>query len=92
VGLFFAEFGVEKNLDLSTSELEKAFENESKKYPGQEKEYMKFIKSNLQAQQAIRAPLFEEKVVNSMLEAITLKNKKLSVEKFREQMEKLEQF
>ena len=89
VGLFFAEFGIEKKLDLNEAELNAAFENEARKYPGQEQDYLKFIKSNPQAQQAIRGPLFEEKVVNSILETVTLKEKKLSVEKFREQMEKL---
>ena len=89
VGLFFAEFGIENKLDLNDAELNAAFENESKKYPGQEQDYLKFIKSNPQAQQAIRGPLFEEKVVNSILENVTLKEKKLSLEKFKEQMEKL---
>ena len=89
VGLFFAEFGIENKLDLNDAELNAAFENESKKYPGQEQDYLKFIKSNPQAQQAIRGPLFEEKVVNNILENVTLKEKKLSVEKFKEQMEKL---
>jgi hypothetical protein len=37
----------------------------------------------------LRGPLFEEKVVNSILENVTLKEKKLSVAKFKEQMEKL---
>ena len=89
VGLFFAEFGVKNKLDLTETELNAAFENESRRYPGQEQEYLKFIKSNPQAQQALRGPLFEEKVVNSILEAVTLKEKKLSVVKFKEQMEKL---
>ena len=89
VGLFFAEFGIDNKLDLNDAELNAAFENESKKYPGQEQDYLKFIKSNPQAQQAIRGPLFEEKVVNSILETVTLKEKKLSVEKFKEQIEKL---
>ena len=89
VGLFFAEFGIDNKLDLNDAELNAAFENESKKYPGQEQDYLKFIKSNPQAQQAIRGPLFEEKVVNNILENVTLKEKKLSVEKFKEQMEKL---
>ncbi len=89
VGLFFAEFGVQNKLDLSETELNAAFENESRRYPGQEQEYLKFIKSNPQAQQALRGPLFEEKVVNGILEAVTLKEKKLSVVKFKEQMENL---
>ena len=89
VGLFFAEYGIENKLDLSEAELNAAYETEARKYPGQEQDYLKFVKSNLQAQQAIRGPLFEEKVVNSILETVTLKDKKLSVEKFKEQMDKL---
>ena len=89
VGLFFAEFGIQKKLDLTEAELNAAFEVESRKYPGQEQEYLKFIQSNAQAQQAIRGPLFEEKVVSSILEIVTLKEKKLSVDKFKDQMEKL---
>ncbi len=89
VGLFFAEFGVVNKLDLTDTELQAAFENESKRYPGQEQEYLKFIKSNPQAQQALRGPLFEEKVVSKILEIVTLKDKKISVDKFKEQMKKL---
>ena len=89
VGLFFAEYGIENKLDLSEAELNAAYETEARKYPGHEQDYLKFVKSNLQAQQAIRGPLFEEKVVNSILETVTLKDKKLSVEKFKEQMDKL---
>ncbi len=90
VGLFFAEFGIQKKLDLNEAELNAAFEVESKKYPGQEQEYLKFIQSNPQAQQSIRGPLFEQKVVNSILETVTLKEKKLSVDKFKERMAKLD--
>ena len=89
VGLFFAEYGIKNKLDLSEAELNAAYETEARKYPGHEQDYLKFVKSNLQAQQAIRGPLFEEKVVNSILETVTLKDKKLSVEKFKEQMDKL---
>ena len=89
VGLFFAEFGIQNKLDLTEAELNAAFEAESRKYPGQEQDYLKFIQSNPQAQQAIRGPLFEEKVVNSILKTVSIKEKKLSVDKFKEQMEKL---
>ena len=89
MGLVFAEYGVENKLDLSEAELNAAYETEARKYPGHEQDYLKFVKSNPQAQQAIRGPLFEEKVVNSILETVTLKDKKLSVEKFKEQMDKL---
>ena len=74
---------------MTEAELNAAFEAESTKYPGQEQDYLKFIQSNSQAQQAIRGPLFEEKVVNSILGTVTLNEKKLSVDKFKEQMEKL---
>ena len=89
VGLFIAEFGIQKKLDLTSAELNAAYEAESKRYPGQEQDYLKFIQSNPQAQQAIRGPLFEEKVINNILKTVSLKEKKLSVDKFKEQMEKL---
>ena len=76
MGLFFAEFGIDNKLDLSESELEAAFENEARRYPGQEQAYLKFIRSNPQAQQAIRAPLFEEKGGQSVARDYFSKKKK----------------
>ena len=61
VGLFFAEYGIQKKLDLTEAELKAAFEAEFRKYPGQEQDYLKFIQSNPQSA-AIRGPLFEEKL------------------------------
>jgi len=89
IGLFFAEVGVENKLDLNETEMQAALEQESKKYPGQEQEYLKFVKSNPQAQQAVRAPLFEEKVVGHILKSVKLNEKKISVAKFKEQMQKI---
>jgi trigger factor len=89
VGLFFAEIGVENKLDLNDSEMQAAFAQEAKRYPGQEQEYLKFIQSNPQAQQAVRAPLFEEKIVEHILKSVEIKEKKISVAKFKDEINKI---
>ncbi len=89
VGLYFAEIGITNKLDLNEAEMQAAFAEEAKKYPGQEQEYLKFVQSNPQAQQAVRAPLFEEKVVDHILKSVKLDEKKVSVTKFKEQMQKM---
>ena len=89
VGLYFAEIGINNKLDLNETEMQAAFAEEAKKYPGQEQEYLKFVQSNPQAQQAVRAPLFEEKVVDHILKSVKLNEKKISVAKFKEQMKKM---
>ena len=89
VGLYFAEIGINNKLDLSETEMQAAFAEEAKKYPGQEQEYLKFVQTNPQAQQAVRAPLFEEKVVDHILKSVKINEKKISVAKFKEQMQKM---
>ncbi len=89
VGLYFAEIGIINKLDLNEAEMQAAFAEEAKKYPGQEQEYLKFVQSNPQAQQAVRAPLFEEKVVDHILKSVKINEKKISVAKFKEQMQKM---
>ena len=89
VGLYFAEVGINNKLDLNETEMQAAFAEEAKKYPGQEQEYLKFVQSNPQAQQAVRAPLFEEKVIDHILKSVKLNEKKISVAKFKEQMQKM---
>jgi trigger factor len=69
--------------------MQAAFAQEAKRYPGQEQEYLKFIQSNPQAQQAVRAPLFEEKIVEYILKSVEIKEKKISVAKFKDEINKI---
>ena len=56
-------------------------------YPGQEKQVLEFYQKNPAALQQLRAPLFEEKVVDYILERAELTDKKISKEKLMEDPE-----
>ena len=48
------------------------------KYPGQEQQIIDFYKKNPDAIRNLTAPIYEDKVVNFLLEKVTLKDKKVS--------------
>jgi trigger factor len=53
---------------------------EVRRYPGQEQQVFEFIKENPQAINNIRAPLFEDKVIDYLLEMATVDEKSVSRE------------
>ena len=54
--------------------------NEAKKYPGQEAQVFDYFKNNPQALEGLKAPIYEEKVVDYILENASVTEKKVSVE------------
>ena len=53
---------------------------EARRYPGQEKKVLEFYSKNQRALEALKAPLFEEKVIAFITDKVKLNLKKLSVE------------
>lgn len=80
LGLILAEIGNQNNTTVSDIDLQKAVIAEAQKYPGQEKEVFDYYAKNQQALESIRAPLFEEKVVDYILELAEVKDKEVSIE------------
>lgn len=68
LGLLLAELGAQKEITVSDQEMTQAVIAQARQYPGQEREFFEFVQKNAQAQQQIRAPLFEEKVVDYIFE------------------------
>ena len=54
--------------------------NEAKKYPGQEQMVLDYYLKNKQAVEALKAPIFEEKIIDHILTLVKLNEKKVSVE------------
>ena len=69
---------LESLIQLSDQEMQQAMFEEARKYPGQEKEFFDFVQKNDEVQQQIRAPLFEDKVVDFIIELATISEKKVS--------------
>ena len=70
LGLVLAEIGQRNNLRVTPEEIGKAMVAEARRYPGQEKAVIDFLRSNAEAREAIAAPLLEEKVIDFILEMV----------------------
>ncbi|MBI0538308.1 trigger factor [Roseomonas sp. KE2513] len=68
LGLLLSEIGRTNNIQVGQDELAQAMRTEASRYPGQEKQVFEFFQKNPQALENLRAPIFEEKVVDFMLE------------------------
>lgn len=68
LGLLLSEIGRTNNITVSNEELTRAMRQEASRYPGQEQQVVEFFRKNQQAVENLRSPIFEEKVVDFMLE------------------------
>lgn len=80
LGLLLSEVGAEAKVTVTADDLNKAIMNEAKKYPGQEKAVFDFYLKNAKAVEALRAPVFEEKIIDFVLEKVKVEEKTVSVE------------
>jgi len=67
LGLLLAEVGRRENIQVSRDELTRAVFTEAEKYPGQERMVIEFYRKNPQMVENLRAPLFEDKVVDHII-------------------------
>mgnify|MGYP001473818850 FL=1 len=80
LGLVLSEIGNENKIQVADADLQKAVIAEAQKYRGQEKEVFDYYSKNRQALESLRAPIFEEKVVDFILELADVKEKEVSVD------------
>jgi len=80
LALLLSEIGRQNNLQVGQDELNRAAAEEARRYPGQERQVMELLKNDAQAQARLRAPLFEDKVIDFILEMADVKEKRLPPE------------
>lgn len=80
LGLVLSEIGKENNISVADAELQKAVITEAQKYPGQEKDVFDYFAKNRDALESLRAPIYEDKVVDFILELATIKEEEVSPE------------
>ena len=80
LGLVLAEIGEKNNLTVSEEELNRAVMEHVRQFPGQEQRVWDYYRQNPQAIASLRAPIFEEKVVDFLLELATVTDKKVTRE------------
>ena len=91
LGLLLADIGQKAEVKVSDSEMTQAIMNQARQYPGQEKQFFEFVQQNAQFRQQLQAPMFEDKVVDHILENAAVTDKSVSKDELQKAVEKLEE-
>ena len=80
LGLVLAEIGRVADIQISEQEVQQALINEARNFPGQERQVIEFFQKDPNAMAQLRAPIYEEKVVDHILDVAKVKDETVSKE------------
>ncbi|MCP4070950.1 MAG: trigger factor [Hyphomicrobiales bacterium] len=80
LGLVLATIGEKEKIQVTEEELQKAIYDQMRQYPGQEQQIMEYFQQTPDAVAGLRAPLYEEKVVDHIMGVADVTDKTVSVE------------
>lgn len=90
LGLLLAEIGRAAEVEVTDAEMTQAVLAQARRYPGQEREFFDFVQKNPQMQQQLRAPIFEDKVVDLVLGQANVSEKEVSKDDLKVALDALE--
>ncbi|MFN3292112.1 MAG: trigger factor, partial [Gemmobacter sp.] len=90
LGLLLAEIGRKAEVQVTDAELTQAVLAQARQYPGQERQFFEYIQKNAQAQQQLRAPIFEDKVVDHIVAGATVTEKEVGKDELTKAVEALD--
>lgn len=79
-GLVLAEVGNNNEIQVTQEEMNQGLMQRVQQFPGQEQQVFEYFQQNPEAMVQIRAPIFEEKVVDFICELATVNDKKVSLD------------
>lgn len=91
LGLILSEIGNQNNIKVADAELQRAVIQEAQKYPGQEKQVFDYFAKNRNALESLRAPLYEDKVVDFIFALAEITEKEVSVEELMAEEDEAEE-
>ncbi len=80
LGLLLSEVGRLNNIEVGNDEISRQVAMEAQRYPGREKEVVEYYRRTPAALAQLRAPLYEEKVVDYILEQAQVTERKVTAE------------
>ena len=80
LGLVLSEIGEKSKIEVTEPEVQRALQAQLRQFPGREKQLIDYYRSNPDAIASLRAPIFEEKVVDYVLEQVKVADKTVTVE------------
>lgn len=87
LGLLLSEVGRTNNVTVSQEDLNQGLMAEARRYPGQERFVFQYYRENPQALDQIRAPIFEDKVIDFILELAKVEDRVVTAEELRAEPE-----
>jgi trigger factor len=79
LGLVLAEIGTKNNITVTQDEVNRAIGEEARRFPGQERHVVEYYRNNPGAVDGLRAPIYEDKVVDFILELAQVTDKPVSL-------------
>jgi trigger factor len=87
LGLVIAEIGANNDIKVTDDEMQRAMVERARQFPGQEQQIWEYYRKTPAALASLRAPIFEEKVVDFLLELAGITEKAVSREELYRQDE-----
>ncbi|MFT7059703.1 MAG: trigger factor [Pseudorhodobacter sp.] len=91
LGLLLAEIGRKAEITVTDQEMTQAVMTQARQYPGQEREFFEFVQKNPQMQQQLRAPIFEDKVVDHIVTGAKVTDKEINKDELQKAIEALDE-
>lgn len=80
LGLVLSDIGIKNEVKVEGAELQQAVLEQARRYPGQEKQVFEYFRDTPAALEQLRAPIFEDKVVDFILELAQVTDQPVSIE------------
>lgn len=91
LGLLLAELGRKAEIEVTDAEMTQAVLAAARQYPGQERAFFEFVQKNPQMQQQLRAPIFEDKVVDHIVAGAKVTEKTASKDELKAAVDALDE-
>ncbi|ETA52018.1 trigger factor [Ponticoccus alexandrii] len=91
LGLLLAELGQKAEVEVTEAEMTQAIMSQARQYPGQERQFFEYVRQNPGMQQQLRAPIFEDKVIDLIAEQAKVSEKEVSKEELQSAVESLDE-
>jgi trigger factor len=91
LGLLLADVGNRAGVSVTDQEMQRAVIAQARQYRGQERRFLEFVQKNRGALQQLRAPIFEEKVVEHILGLAQIAERKVTKDELQTAVEALDE-
>ena len=86
LGLLLSEVGRLNEIEVSPDEVNQALMQEARRYPGQERQVFEHFQKSPEAMANLRAPIFEDKVIDFITDLAEVSERSVSPEQLRDEL------